>query len=51
MGAKQKLNSSNMLWVVLIAGLMGAITGSWIVFLLAMIVLLAAAPNSGDIRW
>ena len=35
MSAKQKLNSANVVGVVLVAGLLGAVTGSWAVFTVA----------------
>jgi hypothetical protein len=50
MGAKQKLNASYFNGAVVMAALMGWLTGSWFVFVLVLIVLLASAIGSGDIR-
>jgi hypothetical protein len=48
--AKHKLNAAYFLGALLIAGLLGAITGSWIVFALALAGVLIAAYHSGDMR-
>ena len=50
MGARQKLNSGYFLGSVLLAGLAGWLTGSWIVLFFALAVLVAVNVNSGDIR-
>lgn len=50
MSAKHKLNSANMLGIVLIAGLAGGITGSWAVFWITGVALFLTAVHSGDIR-
>ena len=49
-GAKNKLNSANLLGTLLVASLFGGITGSLTVFVIAWIALMAAAFNAGDIR-
>jgi hypothetical protein len=49
-GAKNKLNSANLLGTLLVAGLFGGMTGSLTVFMIAWIALLAAAFHAGDIR-
>jgi hypothetical protein len=48
--ARHKLNSAHFLGCLLIAGVVGGITDSWTVFLIAAIVLVALSINSGDIR-
>jgi hypothetical protein len=48
--ARHKLNSAHVLGCLLIAGVVGGMTSSWTVFLIAAIVLVALALNSGDIR-
>lgn len=50
MSAKHKLNGANLLGILLIAGLMGGITGSWTVFWITGAALFASAVHSGDIR-
>jgi hypothetical protein len=50
MGAKQKLNSAHFVGSLIIAGLVGLVTGSLVVFLIAFVSLLAAAYHAGDIR-
>ena len=50
MSAKHKLNAANELWAVLIAGLIGWVTGSWIIAGIALAALLVAAHMSGAIR-
>ncbi len=50
MGAKQKLNSASALGALLIAAIIGGLTGSWTVFVIVAIVLIATAIHSGEIR-
>ena len=50
MGAKQKLNSSNFISAIVIAAIVGGIFGSWAVFFISAVVLIAASCHSGDIR-
>ena len=50
MGAKRKLNEANVLVCVLVAGLVGGLARSWILFDLVLLVLLAAAFHDGSIR-
>lgn len=50
MNAKKRLNSANMLGILLVAGLLGGMTGSWTVFWIAAIALFATSVHSGDIR-
>ena len=50
MPARQKLNASYALGSAVVAGLIGALTGSWIAFSLARAVLLAANLIAGEIR-
>jgi hypothetical protein len=48
--AKHKLNAAHGCGCLLVAGLLGWLTGSWAVFGIALIALLAAAYHAGDIR-
>ena len=48
--AKQKLNGSYFHGALIIAGLLGAISGSWTVFLIATGVLVATSMHDGSIR-
>ncbi len=50
MSAKHKLNAAYFLGSLLIAGLIGAITRSWVVFALALAGTLIAAYHSGHLR-
>ena len=50
MGAKRKLNSASVLGSLALAGILGGLSGSWAVFLIAGGVLLAMAVHAGDIR-
>jgi len=50
MGARQKLNTSYLAGSVLVAGLFGWLTGSWLIFLVVLIFLLACNVHTGDIR-
>ena len=48
--ARQKLNSAAIHGALLIAGLIAAITQSWIIFMVILGILLTTAVISGDIR-
>jgi len=50
MGARQKLNSMNALGSLALAAIIGGLVGSWAVFVIAAVVLLALAVESGEIR-
>jgi len=50
MGARSKLNGAFLNGSLLIAGMIGALTQSWIVFGLALAGLVIANLNSGEIR-
>jgi len=50
MGARQKLNSAYFVGSLLFAGLAGAATQSWFVFVLAVAVLVALNIYLGEIR-
>jgi hypothetical protein len=50
MGARQKLNSGYFLGSGLLAGIAGWLTGSWIVLLVALAILVAINLYNGDIR-
>jgi hypothetical protein len=48
--AKHKLNSANLLGALLIAGLIGWLTESFTVFVIALIALVVAALHAGNLR-
>jgi len=50
MGARQKINQSFVLGCVVLAAVIGAACGSWIVFGIAGALLLASSCYAGDIR-
>lgn len=50
MGAKAKLNAAYFHGAVVVAGILGWMAGSWIVFLIALGVLLVASITAGEIR-
>ena len=50
MSAKHKLNTAHFSGALLVASLIGWLTGSVIVFLLALIALLVAGYHAGDVR-
>jgi hypothetical protein len=50
MSAKHKLNAAHFQGALLVAGLAGALTDSWAVFVIALVALLAAAYHAGDVR-
>ena len=50
MSAKHKLNSAHFMGSLLLAGLVGWVTGSQTVFLIALVACLIAGYYAGDIR-
>jgi hypothetical protein len=50
MSAKHKLNSAHFMGSIIVSGLIGLVTESFGVFLVALAALLAAAYHAGDIR-
>ncbi len=50
MGARQKLNSLNAAGAIVVGGIVGALTGSWLVFFVTAGALFSAALYAGDIR-
>ncbi len=48
--AKHKLNGSYVHGALIIAGILGAISGSWTIFLIAAAVLVATSVHDGSIR-
>ena len=50
MGARQKLNSHHILGAVSLAGILGLITGSWIVAAVVGTLAIGMALHDGDIR-
>lgn len=50
MGARQKLNSAALNGCLLVAGMIGAISGSWLVFGIALAAAMALSLGSGEIR-
>ncbi len=50
MSAKHKLNAANFVGSMLLAGLVGSATGSFLVFVIALATLLIASLHSRDIR-
>jgi len=50
MSAKRKLNSAYFCGALLTAGLVGGITGSWTVFVVAFAALLIARYHAGDLQ-
>jgi hypothetical protein len=51
MGAKRKLNSASFLGALVVAGLIGSVSASWLVFFIALVGLLVAGFISRDIRF
>jgi hypothetical protein len=49
-GARQKLNSAAIMGSLLLAGFLGVVTNSWIVFIIAAVIMLGLSLHSGDIR-
>jgi hypothetical protein len=50
MTAKHKLNSAFVCGAFVFAGMLGGITGSWIVFFIALGILLATSFHDGSLR-
>jgi ABC-type antimicrobial peptide transport system permease subunit len=50
MGARTKLNSASVNGAIVVAALIGYATGSWDIFWLALLVLMASSLYSGAIR-
>src|SRR5262245_52825900 len=50
MSAKHKLNAAHFYGALLVAGLLAWVTGSLIVFLIALVALLVAGYHAGDLR-
>jgi hypothetical protein len=50
MGARQKLNRAFLNGSLLLASLAGVLTGSWMVFATALVLLLIASVVAGEIR-
>lgn len=50
MGARQKLNAANATGALVVGGLVGALTGSWLVFVVTAGALMGAALCAGEIR-
>ena len=50
MSARHKLNSANLYFCLMMAGLVGLLMGSWSWFAQAAIVIVAASVHAGDIR-
>ena len=51
MGAREKLNTTHIVGALGAAGLLGMVTGSWILAVFAGAVLVGAAIHSGDVRF
>jgi hypothetical protein len=50
MGARQRLNAAAVHGVLLIAGLVALLSGSWTAFAIIAVALIATSLHSGDIR-
>ncbi len=50
MGARNKINAAQLTGSAVIAGVVGGVAGSWVVFGVALGILLAAGFVGGDIR-
>jgi len=50
MGARQKLNDAHVNGALIAAGVLGLMTGSWVIFIIAGAALIGAATCNGDIR-
>jgi hypothetical protein len=48
--AKHKLDAANFLGSLLLAGLLGGVTGSYVAFGIALAALLVAGYHAGDVR-
>ncbi len=51
MGAREKLNTIHIVGTLGAAGLLGLVTGSWFLAVLAGALLVGAAIHSGDVRF
>ena len=51
MSAKHKLNAMNFCGSLVVAGVVGLVTGSFTIFVIALLALLAAGYYAGDLRW
>ena len=49
-GARQKLNSAAIMGSVILASGLGYLSESWVVFMIAIVILLVLSWYSGDIR-
>lgn len=49
-GVRKKLNSAAILGSLILASAIGLFTGSWLVFIIAALILLGLSCYSGDIR-
>ena len=50
MGARQKLNEAHLTGSAILAGVTGLATGSWLVFIATLVVLVALGIHAGRIR-
>jgi hypothetical protein len=50
MGARNKLNVAHMNGILIVAGLAGLLTGSWLVFAVGFVILVILGVHSGGIR-
>ena len=50
MTARHKLNTASVNGALLIAGLVGFLSQSWLVFGIAAVILIAGAMHNGDVR-
>jgi hypothetical protein len=48
--ARQKLNSAAILGSVSMAGVLGCVSNSWLVFIVAALILIGLSCHNGDIR-
>jgi hypothetical protein len=49
-GAREKLNGVHLLGAIAIAGILGALAESWLVFFIAAAVLVAVEIHAGNVR-
>ncbi len=49
-GARQKLNAAHIVGCIIMAAIFGSLFGSFGIFVIAAVVLIASAIESGDIR-
>jgi hypothetical protein len=50
MSAKHKLNQAYLLGALIVAGVLGGVTGSWAVFFITLAALVALSYHAGEIR-